>query len=78
MEGGEIMVEFLKKLVTEGSRVFWTVIEGVAGIAAAYNVPETLFDFAGEYEAFIVGADGVGVMALATFLKEVARKRLSQ
>ena len=71
------MKEFLKALVVEGGRVFWTAVEGVAGVVAAYNVPEDLFDFAGQYETFIVGAIVVGVAAGAAALKEAARKRLS-
>jgi hypothetical protein len=71
------MKAFLTKLVVEGGRVFWTAVETAAGVIAAYNVPETLFDFAGAYEPFILGAIGVGVAAVATYLKELARKRLS-
>ena len=64
-------------LITEGSRVFWTAVESAAGVIAAYNVPESTFDFAGSYEPFIIGAIGVAVAAVATVLKEAARKRLS-
>ena len=71
------MREFVKQLIVEGSRVFWTIVEATAGIVAAYNVPESLFDIAGPFEPLVVGAVGVGVAALATVLKEAARKRLS-
>jgi hypothetical protein len=71
------MKDFIHKLVLEGSRVFWTAVEAAAGVIAAFNVPIDLFDFAGTYEPFILGAIAVGVAALATALKEAARKRLA-
>lgn len=69
--------DFLSKLVVEGGRVFWTAVEAAAGYIAAVNIPEDLFDFTGEYEPFVIGAIGVAVAAIATKLKEIARRRLT-
>ena len=68
--------DFIENLIVEGGRVFWTAVEAGAGILAAWNVPDTLLDFAGDYEPWLIGAVGVGVAAVATWLKELARKRL--
>lgn len=71
------MKDFIRKLIVEGGRIFWTAVESAAGVIAAFNVPPTLFDFAGAFEPALVAAVGVGVAALATYLKELARKRLT-
>ena len=68
--------DFISNLIVEGGRVFWTAIEAGAGILAAWSVPETLFDFAGRFEPWLIGALGVVVASVATWLKEKARARL--
>lgn len=68
--------DLIEKIVVEGGRVFWTAVEASAGILAAWNVPDSLLDFAGDFEPWLIGAVGVAVAAVATWLKELARKRL--
>lgn len=70
------MKKFIERLVTEGGRVFWTAVEAAAGVLGAYVVPDDLFDFAGDFEPFALGAVAVAIAAAATALKERARKAL--
>jgi hypothetical protein len=72
----EAIKSFARRLVVEGTRVFWTAVEAAAGFLAAYTVPDDLLDFLGAYETYVLGAIGVAVAALATFLKELARRRM--
>lgn len=67
------MKDFINKLIIEGSRLFWTVVEATAGVVAGANVP--LPDL-GAYTTPVRGAVVVGVAALATYLKELARAHL--
>jgi uncharacterized membrane protein YdfJ with MMPL/SSD domain len=69
------MREYLKTLIAEGSRVFWTAVEAAGGFLAAYNVP--LPDF-GAYSAPARAAVGIAVAALATYIKERARAALGR
>ena len=73
----EYIKNFITRLVTEGSRVFWTGVEWTAGVIGGFSVP--IPDAWSQYvnvttlRAFIGGV----IALVATKLKELARKRLS-
>lgn len=67
---------YIRTLITEGTRVFWTGVEAASGVLAAFNLPEPTW--AGSYGPALKGAVVVAVAALVTYLKESARRHLSR
>lgn len=67
---------YIHTLIVEGTRVFWTAVEALAGVLAAFNLPEPAW--AGTYAPALKGLVIVAVAAATTKLKEAARRRLTR
>lgn len=71
--------DFLKRLVVEGSRVFWTAVEAGAGIVGTrFVLPDAAFEWAGDYAGVLTAASVVAIAAVVTAVKEFARARIKR